>query len=255
MRHDDSGAIGMKKVLIIGATSAIAEATARLWAQKGYRLYLVARNEERLKAMAADLSIRGAEVRGTCVLEVSDFSRHEEIIERGVQALDGLDLALIAHGTLSDQKACERDFKLALQELNTNAISVVSLVTKLANHFEAQKHGTIAVISSVAGDRGRQSNYVYGAAKGMVTILLQGVRQRVHRSGVHVLTIKPGFVDTPMTGSFEKGILWSKPDKIAKDINRSIENRRCTVYTPGFWRLIMFAIHYIPEYFFKKLRL
>jgi short-subunit dehydrogenase len=132
---------------------------------------------------------------------------------------------------------------------------VIALATVLANRFEAQRSGSIAVISSVAGDRGRQSNYVYGAAKGAVTLLLQGLRNRLSKSGVQVLTIKPGFVDTPMTAEFKKGALWAKPDDIAHGIVSAIDRRRDVVYLPGFWRLIMLIIRHIPEPIFKRMSL
>jgi len=245
----------MKKILIIGATSAIAEATARLWAKEGQRLYLIARNAERLQAMAADLKIRGAESTHIGLLDANDFDKHADAIDRAIQALDGIDIALIAHGTLGDQKACEQDFNLTLKEFNTNAISVISLLTHLANRFESQKHGTIAVISSVAGDRGRQSNYVYGTAKGALTVFLQGLRQRLYKSGVHILTVKPGFVDTPMTSEFKKGILWAKPEHIASCINAGIKRQRIVIYVPWFWFWIMLIIRSVPERIFVKLHL
>lgn len=245
----------MKKILIIGATSAIAESTARLWANEGHRLYLLARNEERLSALCSDLRIRGAESAHYGLLNVNNFTHHQAAIDAAISALQGLDVVLIAHGTLGNQKACEQNVQLTLQELNTNAISVISLLTLLANHFEQQKHGTIAVISSVAGDRGRQSNYVYGTAKGAVSIFLQGLRNRLHDKGVQVLTIKPGFVDTPMTAQFRKGMLWASPETIAKCITKSISNGANVVYAPGFWSAIMMLITSLPEPFFKRLKL
>lgn len=245
----------MKKILIIGATSAIAEAAARLWAAQGHSLYLLGRNSERLNTIAADLKVRGAGNAQSAVLDMNDFTRHADVLDAAATALSGLDIVLIAHGTLGDQKACELDFNTTLRELNTNTISVISLLTHLANRFEAQKHGSIAVISSVAGDRGRQSNYVYGTAKGAVTIFLQGLRNRLQKSGVQVLTIKPGFVDTPMTAEFKKGLLWAKPEAIAKSILSGIEKRRNVIYAPGFWMAIMAVIKIVPEQIFKKLKL
>lgn len=245
----------MQKILIIGATSAIAEATARRFAQQGARLYLLARDRERLAGLANDLKIRGAASVGHAVFDANDFDRHEAVLDRAIQELEGLDTALIAHGTLGDQKACEKNFSLLLRELNTNAISVMSLLTHLANRLEAQGHGTIAVIGSVAGDRGRQSNYVYGTAKGAVSIFLQGLRNRLYKRGVHVLTIKPGFVDTPMTAAFKKGLLWAQPDAIAQSILAGIEKKRDEVYAPFFWRFIMAIICSIPEKVFKRLSL
>ena len=243
----------MKKILIIGATSAIAEATARLWAAQGHSLYLLGRSAERLGGIAADLKVRGAESTRFAMLDVNDFAQHAAVLDAAVTALRGIDIVLIAHGTLGDQKACGQDFAATLQELNTNAISVISLLTHLANRFEAQRHGSIVVISSVAGDRGRQSNYVYGTAKGAVTIFLQGLRQRLHKSGVQVLTIKPGFVDTPMTAEFKKGLLWAKPEVIGRSICAGVEKRRDVIYTPWFWWVIMLVIKIIPRNIFKRI--
>ncbi len=134
-------------------------------------------------------------------------------------------------------------------------MSVISLLTHLGNRFEAQRHGAIAVISSVAGDRGRLSNYVYGTAKGAVSIFMQGLRNRLYKSGVNVLTIKPGFVDTPMTAQLPKGALWAQPDHIAAGIIKAIDSGKTVVYLPGFWRLIMLIIKSIPESVFRRLSL
>lgn len=245
----------MQKILIVGATSAIAEATARLWAVRGDALFLVGRNSTRLETIAADLRVRGAAAVGCFTMDATDTATHAAMLEAAKAALGGLDVALIAHGTLPDQKACEASVELTLQEIGNNGLSVVALATLLASRFEAQGHGTLAAISSVAGDRGRQSNYVYGAAKGMVSLFLQGLRNRLAKKGVQVLTIKPGFVDTPMTASFKKGALWAQPDDIARGILRAIEQRRDEVYLPGFWRLIMAIIRHIPERIFKRLSL
>lgn len=245
----------MQKTLIIGASSAIAKATARRFASRGDRLYLLARDPSVLADLASDLHIRGAASVDYAAFEANDFASHQALLETAIATLGGLDTALVAHGTLGDQQACEQDFALTLQELNTNAISVISLLTHLANQLEQQGSGCIAVISSVAGDRGRQSNYVYGAAKGAVTLFLQGLRNRLYKSGVQVLTIKPGFVDTPMTAAFPKGALWAQPDDIAAGIERAITRRRDVAYLPGWWRLIMLVIRAIPETLFKRLSL
>ncbi|WP_206199385.1 SDR family oxidoreductase [Parasulfuritortus cantonensis] len=242
-------------MLIIGATSAIAEATARLWATEGAQLYLLARDQERLAAIADDLAVRGATAVQTAPFDATAFGTHEAAIAHAHAQLGAIDIVLVAHGTLGDQRACESSFELAHRELNNNAVSVISVLTHLANRLAAQKHGTIAVISSVAGDRGRQSNYIYGAAKGAVSIFLQGLRQRLSKANVHVLTIKPGFVDTPMTRHFKKGLLWVGPDVIAKHIHASIIKGRSEIYAPPFWRLIMFIITNIPTKIFNKLSL
>ena len=245
----------MRKVLIVGATSAIAEATARRLAERGERLFLIARNGARLAAIAADLRTRGAVAVGEAVADLNDMARHAELIGQARAAMGGLDTILIAHGNLSDQKACERSVEATMRDLQTNFLSAVSLLTHIANDFEAQGHGCIAVISSVAGDRGRMSNYVYGTAKGALTIFMQGLRQRLHRAGVQVLTIKPGFVDTPMTRDFKKGLLWVGPDRIARGIVGAIDGNKSVVYLPGFWRGIMAGIGAIPERVFCRLSL
>ena len=150
----------MSKVLIVGATSAIAAETAKLFAREGADLFLVGRNEEKLAQVAGDLQVRGASQVETLVMDANDLDRHQELFNQVIERLGGLDTVLIAHGTLSDQKQAEQDVKVALDELKTNFLSTVSLSTIIANYFEKQKRGTLAVISSVAGDRGRQSNYV-----------------------------------------------------------------------------------------------
>jgi len=245
----------MRKVLIIGATSAIAEATARILAARGDGLYLVARNQARLSAVAADLAVRGSPRVSSEVLDANDLAGHEAMLARAEAFLGGYDTVLIAHGTLSDQKACEQSVELALREINTNGLSVVALLTRVAARLEQQRAGTIAVISSVAGDRGRASNYVYGSAKALVTAYLSGLRQRLAKVGVNVVTIKPGFVDTPMTAAFPKGPLWARPEAVAAGIVRAIDRRKNTVYLPGFWLPIMLVIRAIPERVFLRLSL
>jgi short-subunit dehydrogenase len=246
----------LKKILIIGATSAIAEACARRFAARGDALFLVARNAEHLRAVAGDLAVRGAMRAESATLDVADFGAHEAVLDTAVRQLGGIDVALIAHGTLSDQAQCQTSVDALRHEFDVNAVSTIALLTLLANRFEAQRHGTLAVISSVAGDRGRQSNYVYGSAKAAVTAFLGGLRQRLAKADVDVLTIKPGFVDTPMTAAIaKKGALWAQPDVIAAGIVAAIDGRRNIVYLPGFWRWIMLVIRHIPEPVFKKLKL
>jgi decaprenylphospho-beta-D-erythro-pentofuranosid-2-ulose 2-reductase len=246
----------MRKILIIGATSAIAEATARIFAARGDALFLVARDATHLQAIATDLSVRGAVRAANATLDVTDFSAHAAIIDRAERELGGIDTVLIAHGTLSDQAQCQTWVDALRREFDINALSTMALLTMLANTFEARKRGTLAVISSVAGDRGRQSNYVYGSAKAAMSAFLSGLRQRMAKANVDVLTIKPGFVDTPMTAAIaNKGALWAKPDQIAAGIVRAIDRRRSVVYLPRFWGLIMLVIRHIPEPIFKRLKL
>lgn len=245
----------MKKILIIGATSAIAEHCARLWAARGDALFLVARNQDRLNTIATDLSVRGAGFVSTYQLDLNEIAEQQAMLDAAEAAMGGLDTVLIAHGTLSNQKACEQSVVETLAEIQTNALSTVALLTLIANRFEAQRNGTIAVISSVAGDRGRASNYVYGSAKAMVTAFTSGLRQRLHKSNVAVVTIKPGFVDTPMTASFRKGLLWAKPAAVAAGVVRAIDKREDEVYVPAFWWAVMTIIKALPNELFKKMRL
>lgn len=245
----------MQNVLIIGATSAIAEATAQIYASRGDNLFLLARNQNRLEIISADLAVRGASSVHLGILDVSDHAAIGESLRKVSEHFNHLDVVLIAHGTLPDQMECQENIDVLSHELNVNAISTVIMLTQLVNQMEVQKQGTIAVMGSVAGDRGRQSNYIYGAAKGMVDVFLQGLRNRLSKSGLKVLTIKPGFVDTPMTAEFKKGFLWVKPDTIAKGITEAIEKERNVVYLPWFWQGIMFIIRSIPEFIFKKLSL
>jgi decaprenylphospho-beta-D-erythro-pentofuranosid-2-ulose 2-reductase len=244
-----------KYVLIIGASSAIAEATARIYAARGDSLFLVARNAQRLAAISADLAIRGTGSVQGLTFEAEDFNAHKALVDEVFESMGCVDVALIAHGTLPDQKACEQDFDITLREFDANATGSLSLLTHLANRFERQGHGTIAVITSVAGDRGRQSNYVYGASKAMISVFLQGLRNRLHHSRVAVVDIRPGFVDTPMTEAFDKGALWAKPGQVAGGIVRAIDQGRSVAYLPWFWRYIMWVIRLIPEPVFKRLRL
>jgi decaprenylphospho-beta-D-erythro-pentofuranosid-2-ulose 2-reductase len=269
----------MRKVLIVGATSAIAEAVARIFAERGDALVLVGRNTAVIENIAMDLRVRGAKEVGVHTMDANELAAHEPMLDRAENLLGGLDTVLIAYGTLGDQKACERSATLTVQEIGNNGVSVTALLTHIANRFEQRRAGSIAVISSVAGDRGRQnnsvspppvpliflpfpppprgrqSNYVYGSAKALVTAFLSGLRQRLYKAGVAVITIEPGFVDTPMTAAFRKGFLWAKPQQIATGIVRAIDRSASVVYLPGFWRPIMLMIRSIPESLFRRLQL
>jgi decaprenylphospho-beta-D-erythro-pentofuranosid-2-ulose 2-reductase len=242
----------MKKVLVIGATSAIAEYCARIWASRGDALYLVARNEERLKTIAADLKVRGAANAETYCSDLNDIDSHATLLDAAETAMGGIDTVLIAHGTLSNQNKCEQSVDETLTEIKTNSLSTISLLTLIANRFEAKKTGTIAVISSIAGDRGRASNYVYGSAKAMITTFTSGLRQRLYKANVAVVTIKPGFVDTPMTANFKKGFLWAKPNAVAAKIVEAIDRKKNEVYVPAFWWTVMTVINAIPTAVFRR---
>jgi short-subunit dehydrogenase len=245
----------MRKVLVIGATSAIAQAAMRHFAAAGDDLFLVARNADKLQAIANDIEVRGGRRIATATLDATDCKRHEALIDEAVRRLGGLDTVLIAYGALAEQASCQSSFEMTRQAFESNALSVISWLTHLAQRFEQQGYGTLCVITSVAGDRGRQSNYVYGAAKAAVNVFMQGLRNRLHASAVQVLTVKPGLVDTPMTAAFAKGLLWSTPEVVGRGIYKAIQKKRQVVYLPSFWYPIMLLIRAMPEAIFKRLRL
>ena len=246
----------MKRILVIGATSAIATACCRLWAEQGHEFFLVARDAEKLQQTAQDLEARGAKNVNSFTMDVLDTPQHALMLQQCISTHRQIDIALVAHGTLPDQAACEQDAELALQEFSINGSSVISLLSLLAEQFTLQRCGSLAVISSVAGDRGRPSNYLYGSAKAAVSAFCDGLHARLFKIGVHVITIKPGFVDTPMTqGLALPQALVVSPDYVAKQIVKAIEKKKAVLYTPRFWALIMLIIRSIPNFIFKRLNL
>lgn len=243
------------RILILGATSAIAHATAQRFARDGARFVLAARDEQKRAAVAADLRARGAADVTEVDFDALDFARHGTVVDAAWDAFDGLDAALLAWGTLPDQDLVAQDAETAVEAFAVNATSVVSVLTHLAGRFEAQGSGTIGVVSSVAGDRGRASNYVYGAAKGAVSLFAQGLRARLAGRGVRVVTIKPGFVDTPMTADVPKNPLFAAPEAVGTRIHAAMTGRADVVYAPGFWRPLMAGVRAVPERLFKRLPL
>jgi decaprenylphospho-beta-D-erythro-pentofuranosid-2-ulose 2-reductase len=242
-------------VLIIGATSAIAQAYARREAVDGARFFLLSRDAGRQETVAADLRVRGAVAVGQARLDVLESASHAGALDAAWAALGRVDVVLLAHGTLPDQARCEAFPDYAREQFDANGSATIALMAAIAPRLRAQGSGTLAVISSVAGDRGRASNYLYGSAKAAVSTFASGLRQALAGTGVNVLTIKPGFVDTPMTAQFKKGALWASPDQVAAGIQRAIARRRGESYLPGFWRPIMFVIRHIPEFVFRRIRL
>ncbi len=247
-------------ILIIGATSAIAQATARKMidthSSSELHFTLIARNENKLESVKNDLSARQAASVETLLQDLGKVDEMEGCIRSAWNKSNGFDIALIAHGTLPDQVDTQASVAQSLDAFSINALSHIAILTELANLMEKKGGGTLAIIGSVAGDRGRQSNYLYGAAKGTIDLFAQGLRNRLYKSGVHVLTIKPGFVDTPMTEGLDKsGPLWATPDLIAQDIVKAIQKKKNTLYTPWFWFVIMTIIKSIPEFVFKRLKL
>jgi decaprenylphospho-beta-D-erythro-pentofuranosid-2-ulose 2-reductase len=244
-----------RKVLIVGATSGIAQAVARRYAQQGASLFLVARDSAKLGAVAADLRARGASAVAAFTMDANDTARLPSMQQSAWQALGQVDLALVAHGTLPDAERARTDVTYLIQEFRTNAESVIACLAGLAQSFRLQGSGVLAVIGSVAGDRGRASNYAYGAAKSAVHAFASGLRAQLFRHGVHVITIKPGFVATQMTAHLKMPArLTAQPDAVASRIDAAVEARRNVVYTPGFWWLIMAIIRLMPEALFKRLK-
>lgn len=245
----------MRRVLILGATSAIAQAFARASAEKGDRLCLVGRNADALAAIAADARTRGAADVTTITADLTDSARHEAIIADADRLLAGVDTVLVAHGVLTRQDEANRDPAVVRRDLDVNFTSAASLLTVVANLLEGRKAGVIAVIGSVAGDRGRQSNYAYGAAKAGLATFTDGLRHRLVKSGVRVLTVKPGFVDSPMTAHLPKGgPLWASADQVGRAIHKSLGGSG-TLYVPFFWRYIMLVIRHVPESIFLRTKL
>jgi decaprenylphospho-beta-D-erythro-pentofuranosid-2-ulose 2-reductase len=242
-------------VLIVGATSAIAGETAKEFAKNGAHLFLTGRNAGRLAAVADDLRVRGAARVETAVLDVADLATQSPAIEAAFAALGAADVALVAHGTLPNQERCQEQVDETVKALHVNFTGTIALLTLLANRLESQRHGCLAVIGSVAGSRGRRTNYVYGAAKGGVEIFLQGLRARLFQCNVTVLTIKPGFVDTPMTAGVKKNPLFADAGRIGRGIHRAILRRKNVVYLPWFWRPIMGVLTSLPEMVLKRLPL
>lgn len=245
----------MKTVLIVGATSDIALACAKEFAQNGFQLVLAGRRTDFLQKKAEEISSQHAVQVKVEHFDALDFASHPEFFQRAVKAFGALDGILVAHGYLGEQKKAETDWQEARKILDTNFTSAVSVLNLAANYFEEKKSGWICCISSVAGDRGRQSNYLYGSAKGGLSLYLQGLRNRLGKAGVHVLTVKPGFVATKMTAGMDGMFLVAQPANIARGIYRAIQRGRNVVYLPWFWRGIMCIIKSIPEFVFKRLSL
>ncbi len=248
----------MKRVVIVGATSRIAECCARRWAATGAKLFLIARDQDRLQQIHADLGVRGGhpDNLGASGFDALDYGNYARLVQNADEFLGGIDVVLIAHGTLPEQSACEQDLDQARSALEINGLSAVLLAEAFAMRMAPAGHGSIAVIGSVAGDRGRRSNYVYGAAKALVHRYLEGMRHRLAPHGLQIVTIKPGPTDTPMTANYNQpGVRLADPEDVADLIVRGIERGRTTIYAPGIWRWIMLVIRHIPERIFMKMSL
>jgi short-subunit dehydrogenase len=244
-----------KRIVILGATSAIAETTARLWAGEGARLVLAGRNPARLGSIADDLRARGAAAVHVVVLDLADADARGEL-DRMAKLIGSIDVVLLAYGVLGDQLMAEQDPALARKVLETDFLSASAWCLAAANYLASRRAGVLIVIGSVAGDRGRGSNYIYGAAKAGLGILTQGIAHRLAPTGARAVLIKPGLVDTPMTaGKVPKSILRCRPDVIAAVIKKAAEGGGPVVYAPWWWRFVMLIIRHVPSQIFHKTKL
>ncbi len=247
-------AAAMKKIIILGATSGIALEVQRQLAHQGRELLLIARSPQRLAEIQADLSARGAQQVVTYSADLASVEQHAAIFEFARHTFADFDTVLLAYGSMHDQKDSEASVDALLGELNVNFVSATALLTLFAADLEQRRTGCLAAITSVAGDRGRRSNYVYGSAKGALSLFLQGLRSRLHPAGVRVITIKPGPVQTPMTDHLPNAARLAEPEQVAREIVRALERRSPDVlYTPRVWRYVMTAVRHIPETVFKRL--
>lgn len=239
-----------KTIVVLGATSHLAQACSRLLAEAGHHLLLVGRNEHKLNVVRDDLLARGTDA-STIVSDLDDMTAHSAL----VQQLAHADSFWFFAGSLPDQQRCQSSWSETNAALVTNGLGTMSLLTHLANVCEKRGSGSFVVVSSVAGDRGRSSNYVYGAAKGALSVFCDGLRGRLQKTNVAVLVVKPGFFVSPMTETVEKkpAILWVEAEKVAGDIVNAWRRNKDVIYTPWFWRPIMRIIREIPIGIFKKL--
>jgi short-subunit dehydrogenase len=244
----------LRKIVILGATSGIALEVQRLLAREGRELLLVARSPHRLAEIQADLLARGAQQILTYSADLASIQQHAAVFEFARHTFPDFDTVLLAYGAMNDQKDSETSVDTLLEELQVNFVSAAAILTLFAADLERRRTGCLAAITSVAGDRGRRSNYVYGSSKGALSLFLQGLRSRLHPGGVRVITIKPGPVQTPMTDHLPNSARFANPQQVARDIVRALERRSPdAVYTPKIWRYVMTAVRHIPETVFKRL--
>ena len=243
----------MDYILIIGAKSDIAKSLARKYTEKGYNLYLAARKSNELQDFANDIKIRNQKDVKCLDLDILDYKSHQNFYN----SLDVRPIGVISViGYLGDQEKAQIDYEEAQKIMDTNFTGLVSFLNIVANDFEKNKKGFIVGISSVAGDRGRKSNFIYGSAKAAYTTYLSGLRNRLYDAKVHVLTVKPGFVLTKMTEGLDlPKKITATPEEVAHDIYRAQQKGRNILYTKWFWRWIMLIIKNIPEFQFKKMKL
>jgi short-subunit dehydrogenase len=244
-----------KRIVIVGASSLIAEHCARLWAKNIQPDFvLLGRNKNKLESVSADLQVRSpkSNIETICL----DFTQAQVIknVADKIFQTGPVDIALIAHGTLPDQQECQDNLALNQEALIVNGISPALFAEAFAGHMERANHGSLAIIGSVAGDRGRKSNYIYGSAKGLVTRYAQGLQHRLANTNVYIGLIKPGPTDTPMTSHLKsKGLKMSSVTEVAQCIVDGIAKRQRVIYAPKKWALIMMIIRHLPDFIFKRM--
>lgn len=241
----------MSKILILGATSPIARALAMRFAAEGNAVFLAARDLVEAERLAADITIRTGAVAISGVFDAAELYFHATFFEKTIAALGGLDGVILCFGTLGDEATAQTSPDQAVATVNQNFTGAVSLLTLAARHLERQRSGFIVVIGSVAGERGRATNYVYGSAKAALATFAQGLRARMARAGVQVLTVKLGTVDTRMTWGRDSRLVVA-PEAAADKIIAAWRRRAEVVYVPWFWRPIMGVVRMIPERIFKR---
>lgn len=245
-----------KTIAVLGATSAIARAAAIEFGNRGYNVLLAARDQEENEIIANDISLRCGVEAHALPFDALDFDGHQRFFDACIEAAgDSLDGVLLGFGYMDEQAEAQEDFDSARRTIDVNYTAAVSLLEIFAKYFEQHRRGFIAAVSSVAGDRGRQSNYTYGSSKAALTTYLAGLRNRLYHAGVPVTTIKPGFVDTKMTFGRPGLFLVASPEKAGAGIYKAIAKRKNTVYVPFFWRFIMLIIQHVPEWQFKKMHM
>ncbi|WP_100407869.1 SDR family oxidoreductase [Bacillus solitudinis] len=245
----------MKDILIVGVTSGIGKALAHQYAKEEYSLILAGRDKAEMERIASDIRIRYQVPVNVKTIDAESFDTHSDFFASCVEKAGKLSGMLLVYGNMVDQETAQTDFTKAKKMIDVNFTSYVSLLETAARYFEVERSGFIGVISSVAGDRGRKSNYIYGSSKGALSVYVQGLRNRLYASGVHVATIKPGFVDTQMTYGLNGLFLVAKPEDVAKRVHDSIRKKHDVIYVPGYWSIIMFILKSIPERVFKRLKL
>ena len=246
----------MSKILILGATSAIAQAYARRRAAQGASFILAGRREDRLAAIAADLVAAAPRRAEPFVIDLAAIERIEESLRAIAARFGEPDEVVIAYGVLGEQATAEQDLAQARVMIDCNFTSAALWILALLQRQAGRTALTIVGIGSVAGDRGRAKNYIYGSAKAGFDRFLEGLAHKHDGSDIRIIRVKPGFVDTPMTAGIEKGgPLWATPDQVAADIERAVNKGRRVVYTPWFWWLIMMIIRHLPWFVFRRLKI